>query len=198
MVLCENVAATGCVCRLDSTGGGQPRLHFYPGAGQQTNRKIPPGSVLEVLRGGNIKATEAEAGVTAEVLLEKGQVRYQFLHGGKVQVRLLHDAPTKTLEAPETLTKVVQQTSAKKLAQITEFVGGKVPNAIADTKNLVYMNQADQRETDIIRATKGLSQVGLQWVVKHVPAQHALAPWGLALVTLKQIIVPHGGRYTVA
>ncbi len=154
--------------------------------------------MLEVLRGGNIKTTEADAGVTAEVLLEKGQVRYQFLHGGRVQVRLLHDASTKTLEAPETLTKVVDQTSARKLAQITEFVGGKVPTAIADTKNLAYMNQADQRETDIIRATKGLSQVGLQWVVKHMPAQRALAPWGLALVTLKQIIVPHGGRHTVA
>ncbi len=67
---------------------------------------------------------------------------------------------------------------------------------IPDGKNLAYMT--GQNETDLIRATKGLSQVGLQWVLKHDPFQTALLPWGVALVTFQQIIMLAQGRHTAS
>ena len=55
----------------------------------------------------------------------------------------------------------------------------------------------DEKIATVVDATKNMAQVSCLWVFKHHTKEKSrLQPYGLAIVTAKQITVPSGGSHT--
>ena len=148
---------------------------FRLSADNESNKKIPPGTLFLKFREGNIVAAGSDKGC-----------RYGF---AKTKDTLVMKAGVS--EPPKTLEEMIRSTGAKAIAKHQAFEG--VPKSVVCMQQNLRFVPTDPVAASLWHAADALRDCKVGWTLK-VTTQLQMIPTGVFLHTHKQLILPAGGH----
>ncbi len=158
-------------------GGGSAQVRMWPVPGATGNKKVPPGTVLHLVKDGEITKSELAGGV-----------RYA-LEGKLKQIYALLSLPDKSTKALS-LDAMLSETGATGIAKHDV----KPPSITVQTKGLSFHATSTLQDAALAEVVK-MSTLSAVWVFRTTKKDGTtiLTPWGVAIRTAKQLLLPAGG-----
>lgn len=155
-------------------GSAKGCVRLYAAPRSSGNKKVPPNSVLLVIREGK--------------LVKAGNVglSYQFTDPKKDQVFVVTNTKQRRVSGPKVLAKWIQELSLKSI-QSHGSVTPTVPKVLKSQGTMSFV-PAQKEVADFMQFCMGLGNVNVSWVMKN--AEGVFVPWGIVVYTTKMVIVP--------
>ena len=159
-------------------GSDKGCVRLYASPKHTTNKKVPPHSVLVVIREGKLGSMKGNLGLP-----------FDFKDPKKDQVYVVTNSKTRAVDGPRPLAKWVQELGLKSI-QNHGSVAPTLPKNLKAQSSLSFVPEKKEMQ-DFLQHCINLGSINVAWVMKNQDG--VFLPWGILVATSKLVIIPAKG-----